>query len=398
MMAYIDKEKLGALFKWYMQEVGESLISVLVVGREGLVVDILTRDSEKIEENKFVGAFSSLVELILKKITQDFDLGTFGAGTFDTDKYRFIFCEAGSENVLVSILHPAAFIDDVFPYTYLAADKVARIFDGELPVSPVIPKIRRETEVEKLKHKLEYYLKKKHSPDYVYKLSLIGDGGVGKTSMVQRYVHGIFNADYKATIGTFISKKECEFKELKTSVKFMIWDLAGQNQFQRLWPDYLTDSSVGIIVFDITNRESFENVKKWYDIIKKVILPKTFLILIGNKVDLSDMREISAEEGIDLAKELKVYYMETSAKTNENIESVFEWIALQIINTNIEEVKDSLFDKQIEDGSKFIISSPQLKLINKYFTKQLDFCIGKSDTKDVIKYLDILKVIQKNKL
>jgi GTPase SAR1 family protein len=178
----------------------------------------------------------------------------------------------------------------------------------------------------------------------------------------------------------------------------MIWDLAGQNQFQRLWPDYLTDSRAGIIVFDISNRESFENVKKWYEIIKKVALPNIILILVGNKVDLSDMREISAQEGVDLAKELEVYYMETSAKTNEKIESIFEWIALQIINTNIEEVKDSLFDKQIEEGSKFIISSPQLKFINKYFTKQLDFCIGKSDTKEIIRYLDTLKAIQKNKL
>ena len=192
--------------------------------------------------------------------------------------------------------------------------------------------------------------------------------------------------------------KECEFKELTTTVKFMIWDLAGQNQFQRLWPDYLTDSRAGIIVFDITNIESFENVRKWYDIIKKVAVPNIILILVGNKVDLSDTREISAEEGMNLAKELEVYYMETSAKTNENIWDLFEWIALQIINTNIEEVKDSVFDKQIEDGTKFIISSPQLKLINSYFTKQLDFCIGKSDTKEIIKYLDILKAIQKNKL
>jgi len=398
MVSYIDKEKLLALFKWYMQEVGDLLVSVLVVGRDGLVVDILTRDSKEIEEKKFVGAFSSLVELILKKLTQEFDLGTFGAGTFDTDKYRFIFCESGSDYVLVSILHPATFIDDVFPYAFLAADKIARIIDGELPVSPVIPKIKRNTEVEKLKRKLDYYQKKSHSPDYVYKLSLIGDGGVGKTSMAQRYVHGIFKADYKATIGTFISKKECKFKELKTSVKFMIWDLAGQNQFQRLWPDYLTDSRAGIIALDLTNRESFENVRKWYDIINKVAVPNIILILVGNKIDLNDERQVSTEEGMGLAKELGVYYMETSAKTNKNIEDLFEWVALQIINTNIEEVKDSIFGKQFEEGSQFVISSPQLKLFNNYFTKQLDFCIGKSDTKDIIKYLDILKAIQKNKL
>ncbi|MHA2259501.1 MAG: Rab family GTPase [Promethearchaeota archaeon] len=397
-MVYIDKAKMKALFKWYMQEVGGALISVLVVDKEGLVVEILTTGSEKLEEKQFIGAFSSLVEVILKKLTLDFDLGTFGAGTFDTDKYRFIFCESGSDHVLVSILHPATFIDDVFPYTYLTADKVARIIDGELPVSPVIPKIRRDTEVEKLKHKMDYYQHKPHSPDYVYKLSLIGDGGVGKTSMAQRYVHGIFKADYKATIGTFISKRECMFNELDTSVKFMIWDLAGQNQFQRLWPDYLTDSRAGVIMFDITNKESFNNVRKWYDIINKVALPKIILILVGNKSDLEEDREITTQVGMDLAKELGIYYMETSAKTNENIEEVFEWIALQIINTNLEEAKDTVFDDQIKEGSKFIVSSPQIKLLNAYFTKQLDFCIGKSDTNEIVRFLDLLKAIQKNKL
>ena len=381
-----------------MQEVGDSLVSVLVVDREGLVVDILTVDSDKSDEKKFIGAFSSLVELVLKKLTQDFDLGTFGAGTFDTDKYRFIFCESGSSHVLVSILNHTTLVDDVFPYTYLTADKVARIIDGELPVSPVIPKIKRDTELEKIKRKMEYYQSKPHSQEYVYKLSLIGDGGVGKTSMVQRYVHGIFKADYKATIGTYISKKECRFKELNTFVRFMIWDLAGQSQFERLWPDYLTDSRAGIIVFDITNQESFDHVKKWYDIIKRVALPNIILILVGNKVDLDTSRIISTEQALELAKELGIYYMETSAKTNENIDDVFEWIALQIINLNIEEVKDTLFNKQIEEGSKFVISSPQLTILNQYFAKQLDFCIGKSDTKEIIKYLDILKAIGKNKL
>ena len=397
-MTYIAKDKLRALFKWYMQEVGESLISVLVVAQDGLVVDILTRDSEEKEEKHFIGAFSSLVELVLKKITQDFDLGTFGAGTFDTDKYRFIFCEAGSDNILVSILHPAAFVDNVFPYAYLAADKVARIIDGELPVSPVIPKITRETEVEKLRHKMDYYQNKSHSPDYVYKLSLIGDGGVGKTSMAQRYVHGVFKGDYKATIGTYITKQECKFEELDTSVRFMIWDLAGQNQFQRLWTDYLTDSRAGIIVFDVTKKETFENVQKWYEIITKVALPNITLILVGNKVDLNDSRVISTEQGVKLAKDLGINYMETSAKTSENVKKVFEWIALQIININIEDEKETIFDKQIKEDSKFIISSPQLKILNTYFTKQLDFCIGKSDTKEVLKYLDVLKSIQDKKL
>ena len=381
-----------------MQVVGESLVSVLLVDRDGLIVSILTKDPEKIDEKKFVGAFSSLVELVLKKLTQDFDLGTFGAGTFDTDRYRFIFCESGADHVFVSILHQKALVDDIFPYTYLAADKVARIIDGELPVSPVIPKIKRDTELEKIKRKIEYYRGAIHSSKYVYKLSVIGDQGVGKTSMVQRFVHGIFQADYKATIGTFISKKECTFDDLKTSVRFMIWDLGGQPQFERLWPDYITDSRAGIIVFDITNQGSFDQVRKWYEIITEVALPDIILILVGNKVDLKNTRVISIEEGKQLAKDLGIYYMETSAKTNENIEDLFEWIELQIINQKIEDVKDSLFNKQLEEGSKYIISAPQLNILSKYFSKQLDYCIGRSDAKDMIKYLDILKAIEKKKL
>ena len=394
----MDKKKLQALFKWYKQVVGDYLISVLVVGRDGLIVDIFTRDSEKLDEKKFVGAFSSLVELILKKLTLDYDLGTFGAGTFDTDKYRFIFCESGSENVLVTILEPRAFVDDIFPYTYIAADKVTRIIDGDLPVSPVIPKIRRDTEIERLKQKLEYYQNTPHSPDYVYKLSLIGDGGVGKTSMAQRYVHGVFKADYKATIGTFISKKEWYFEQLDTSVKFIIWDLAGQDQFQRLWPDYMTDTRSGIIMFDVTNKKSFENIKKWNEIITRVAHPNVILILVGNKVDLQDSREVSSEEGMELAKELKIYYMETSAKTNKNIDEVFEWVALQIINQNIENVRETIGNKAIEENYKYIISASQVNLLNNYFTKQLDFCIGKGDTENIIKYLDTLKVVEKNRV
>ncbi len=397
-ITYVDKNKLQVLFKWYKQEVGELLVSVLVVGRDGLVVDIYTRDTEKIEEKKFVGAFSSLVEVVLKKLTLDFDLGTFGAGTFDTDKYRFIFCESGSDHVLVTILEPRALVDEIFPYTYIAADKVARIMDGELPVSPVIPKLKRKTEMEKIKRKLDYYQKTTHSPDYVYKLSLIGDGAVGKTSMVHRYVHGVFKADYKATIGTFISKKECNFDELDTSVKFIIWDLAGQEQFQRLWPDYLTDTRTGILIFDVTNKESFKHVKKWYEIITKVANPHLILILVGNKMDLSDSREVSTEEGMELAKELGIYYMETSVKSNENIDEVFEWIALQLINQNFEKVRDSSVDKSIKNGSKFIINQVQLKFFENYFVKELDYCIGKSDTKKIVKYLDTLKVIKKNKV
>ncbi len=382
-----------------MQEVGESLISVLVVGREGLIVDILTRDQNKDDEKRFIGAFGSLVELVLRKLTLEFDLGTFGAGTFDTDKYRLIFCEAGVDHVLVTILDPLTMVDDIFPYTYMAADKVARIMDGGLPVSPVIHKIKRESEIEKIKRKLDFFKKKvAHSPDFVYKLCLIGDGGVGKTSIVHRYVHDMFAETYKATIGTFITKKEIKFEKLDARVRFMLWDLAGQEQFKRLMPDYLTDSNAGIIVFDITSRESFDNVKNWYNIITRVALPSIVLILAGNKVDLEVDRVVSTEDGQNLAKELGISYIETSAKTNEKIDDVFEWIALEIINRKIIPDGIPIIDEVIKKESVYFISGPQLEFLRQYFIKQADFIIDKQESQKLIKYLDLLKSIEKNEV
>ncbi len=383
-----------------MQEIGESLISVLVVGKDGLVIEILTRDSDTSEEKKFIGAFSSLVEVVLKKITKDFDLGTFGAGTFDTDRYRFIFCESGLDYVLVTILKPETSVDSIFPYTYLAADKVARIFAG-LPVSPVIPTIKSGSDVQVLTQKIAALQKRKFYPsNYVYKLSLIGDGGVGKTSIVQRYVNGIFFEDYKATIGTFISKKEVNFEDINTFVRFMIWDLAGQSQFKRIWPDYLTDSNAGIIVFDITSRNSFENVGHWYELITKVASPHLILLLVGNKIDLVESRKVSKEEAKELAVKLNIYYLETSAKTNVNLEEVFKRIALQLMGGIVEEdfIQEYIDMEKIKADKKYLINNSQLNYLIQFFVKQLDYAIEKKEAEEFIKCLDLLKEIEREEL
>ena len=393
---YFDKKKLKALLKWFNQEVGEDLVAVLIVDRTGLIVDFLTKIPEKAGEKKFIGAFSALADLILKKITADFDLGTFGAGTFDTDQYRFIFCEAGPELVFVTVLNALAEIDPYFPYTFLAAEKVARVFDGR-PVSPVIPKLQASTGVQRLDRKVDTLQKiKLHSDSFVCKLSLIGDGGVGKTSIVQRYVHNLFEADYKATIGTDITKKECRFDTLsKSNVRFIIWDIAGQPQFKRIRPAYLADSGAIMVVYDVANRESFENVKKeWYDDIKKVAADEALLVLVGNKIDL-DNRVISTSEGEKLARELKMAYIETSAKTGENIEDVFRMIGLKIIEKFVESEEIS---KIIVGKNKYMITDEQLNVLINYVLKQRDFCINESDLMEYDKCVNIIGDVKKNKL
>ena len=131
-------------------------------------------------------------------------------------------------------------------------------------------------------------------------------------------------------------KKECSFKELDSTVRFIIWDLAGQAQFKRVRQSYLANAEAGILVYDVTNRDSFENLdKNWYIEIKKSS-PNIALILVGNKIDLKEDRVVSREEGEKLSEKLMLTYIETSAKTGENINDAFKMLALQIIKKYIE--------------------------------------------------------------
>ena len=326
----VDREKLGALLKWYIQEVGSGLIAVIVVNREGLVIDAISGNSDKSVDEEIVGGVSALVEPVLTRITKEFSSGAFGTGTFDTEDYRLIFCEAGPEAVFVTILDAVAMVDPVFPYAYLAAEKIARIFDGR-SVSPVIPKIQAAPGAKDITRKVGELQKIKiQSGEYAYKLILGGDGGVGKTSMVHRFVEDAFQTDYKSTIGTSIMKKECDFEGLSSKVRFVIWDLAGQSQFKRVRQTYVENAEAGIVVFDVTRKETFDNLETWNKEIKEAS-PTISLILVGNKIDLVDDRQVTTEEGQAFAQKLGLTYIETSAKDGINIQDSFKMLALQMI-------------------------------------------------------------------
>ncbi|KAL1920408.1 uncharacterized protein VTP21DRAFT_785 [Calcarisporiella thermophila] len=158
-----------------------------------------------------------------------------------------------------------------------------------------------------------------------YKLVFLGEQSVGKTSLITRFMYDTFDNTYQATIGIdFLSKTM--YLEDRT-VRLQLWDTAGQERFRSLIPSYIRDSSVAVVVFDITNRNSFMNTAKWIDDVRAERGNDVIIVLVGNKTDLNDKRQVSTEEGEKKAKEYNVMFIETSAKAGHNVKALFRKIA-----------------------------------------------------------------------
>lgn len=158
-----------------------------------------------------------------------------------------------------------------------------------------------------------------------YKLVFLGDQGVGKTSIITRFMYDTFDNTYELTIGIdFLSKTM--YLEDRT-VRLQLWDTAGQERFRSLIPSYIRDSSVAVVTYDVTNRASFLNTSNWIEDVRSERGPDVVIMLVGNKTDLSDRRQVSVEEGESKAKDEKVMFIETSAKAGYNIKALFRKLA-----------------------------------------------------------------------
>ncbi|XP_002162274.3 ras-related protein Rab6 isoform X1 [Hydra vulgaris] len=161
-----------------------------------------------------------------------------------------------------------------------------------------------------------------------FKLVFLGEQSVGKTSLITRFMYDSFDSTYQATIGIdFLSKTM--YLEDRT-VRLQIWDTAGQERFRSLIPSYIRDSSAAIVVYDITNTNSFAQVDKWIEDVRAERGDDVVIMLVGNKTDLTDKRRISMEQGEKKAKELGVIFIESSAKTAHNVKQLFRRISASL--------------------------------------------------------------------
>lgn len=164
--------------------------------------------------------------------------------------------------------------------------------------------------------------------DYLFKLLLIGDSGVGKTSVLFRFSDDAFNSTFISTIGIDFKIRTIELGDKK--IKLQIWDTAGQERFRTITTAYYRGAMGILLVYDITNEKSFENIKTWIKNIEQHASADVEKMILGNKCDMEDKRKITKEQGEQLAKEYNVKFMETSAMNRTNVEKAFTEIASDI--------------------------------------------------------------------
>jgi len=174
----------------------------------------------------------------------------------------------------------------------------------------------------------------KKSYDLLFKLLLIGDSGVGKTCILFRFSDDAFNTTFISTIGIDFKIKTIELRGKK--IKLQIWDTAGQERFHTITTSYYRGAMGIMLVYDITNSKSFDNIAKWLRNIQEHANEDVEKMILGNKCDMEDKRVIPKERGEAIARENGIRFLETSAKTNINIDKAFIELSESILDKTID--------------------------------------------------------------
>ena len=180
------------------------------------------------------------------------------------------------------------------------------------------------------------------SEDCVYKVLLLGDTTVGKTCFLMKYTDKTFQDVHISTIGLDYRLKSMKLKNGK-NVKLQIWDTAGQDRFRAITKNYYKGANGIILIYDVTNSKTYDNVKTWVSQIREEASPNTIVYLCGNKIDMEDLRILKTEDGVKLAEEFGFPFKETSAKEGININETFEDLIERI---------DTVYSKLENNGGK----------------------------------------------
>ena len=180
--------------------------------------------------------------------------------------------------------------------------------------------------------------------DVLFKIVLIGDSFVGKTNIMSKYLMNEFHEDSKATVGVEFGAKKFDIEG--KSVKAQIWDTAGQERYKSITTTYYKGAKGALIVYDITRKETFDSVDRWISELLNSGDKNMTMLLIGNKCDLDNQRQVTKEQGEEKAKAFKVAFLETSASSGENLDVAFEMIMKEVYSKCKNELDE---DEEMEE-------------------------------------------------
>ena len=186
--------------------------------------------------------------------------------------------------------------------------------------------------------------------DVKYKIMVLGESKVDKTQLIKRYTKNVFGGVYLTTVGMDFQDKIIEIEDKK--IRLQVWDTAGQERFRNVTKSYFQSSHGLLVVYDITDKESFEKINFWMKNIKENAPENAKLILVGNKCDLANERQVSYEEGEKKASNYNIKFFESSAKDGTNVKEFFFYLANDIYQDEKAKGKDNKKTVQLDSKKK----------------------------------------------
>ena len=194
--------------------------------------------------------------------------------------------------------------------------------------------------------------KEQDEEDYrLYKILLLGDCAVGKSCLLLRYCENSFQESHLATIGLDFRLKTITL-ENNRKIRIQIWDTAGEDRFRSITRNYYKGAHGIVLIYDVTDQQSFQHIKDWVDKIKEESKEGVIIYLVGNKIDLIDKRIITNADGKKLSEEIKIKYYETSAKDSIGVNEVFEYLVKDMDNFYSEQHQEEMETIHIDKKDK----------------------------------------------
>ncbi|MBD3229411.1 MAG: GTP-binding protein [Candidatus Lokiarchaeota archaeon] len=296
-----------------------------IVDSDGLIIASRILGSEN---EMAVGAVTGVLSSLSERIKNEFDSGLFRNAMIETKDLILIFNGIGDSGILTTIAESDADTDKIKPYSKIFSNKINNILTGKVKIQSSEPTKPVKGEKRKPIHR------------FISKGLILGDYAVGKTSILTRFTQYKFTAEYKQTIGISVVKKEYFLENYNgeyTQVDLVLWDLAAQIRDMAVRHDYYAGADFILVLFDVTRPDTMDSALNWYRDCARTLQQNSgstnrdpVFLLVGNKIDLP--RKVEPAEGKAMAKTMGIPYIETSAKTAQNVEDAFKNVISKFVN------------------------------------------------------------------